>query len=398
MATNQSLETLTGLVDLIGKVRGNKSTTTTSQNASPEAINEMIRQMLSSPSSGVAAIGNRARRAGVYRSRTEDDLLEDLYTTTAAKAALMGTNQTVTTQQQSQAGPVGMALGALQLGSTLGGLAKSGGEFLTDTLGIGSGAGAANAGTAIGIAGLNSAVTGAEVSMGLAGGANLFGSATPIASGTTAGLGLTSQAGFSFVDDAAMGGISASGAGAGAGAGASMLGQAVQYLPYAGALAGGLLTGTDKTEGWMTSIGSGAAAGAMAGGPVGALVGGALGAIGNLVGSSSIICTALMEKGLLNSDEYEKSNYYLKRMSRVTWIGYFIWAQHVATMIRNNHAWAIALSLPIASSRTKFLVAGISFRNALKYPLGALTVFVGEPLCWLYAKVTGLDKRWFAAV
>lgn len=97
---------------------------------------------------------------------------------------------------------------------------------------------------------------------------------------------------------------------------------------------------------------------------------------------NTVICTALMEIGLLDKQLYQASGAYNEQLNPLTRIGYRWWADAVADKIRERNKVAILCSWAIADSRTKLLASKMRMRDYFRYPLGALTVVIGQPLCW----------------
>src|SRR5690554_5836266 len=86
---------ITDLVNAIGAVKGTKAKQTQQTKISDSGVNELVRQILAGPG-GVKSIGNAARKSGLYNSTTEEDRLNDLYSSAAVKAELARSPTTTT--------------------------------------------------------------------------------------------------------------------------------------------------------------------------------------------------------------------------------------------------------------------------------------------------------------
>ena len=373
MATT-GLETATALLGLINSGKEKKGTstqkssggkTTQQTQLSDAAVAEQIDRILAGPG-GVRDIGNSARRAGLYNATSEDLLLGNLYSNAAASGEIARA-PTVTTQAPStvttsnvQEGTGGgikdmaMLIGAGMAADQLfkmfdggsGGLLRSGSSNATDRdLGLGSGAVSFAAGpdSAKGLTfsggsggGFSGDVFGSSMNQGLSGIGNTTGST---ATGRTKGAG-----------DFDLFGAISSGLGGLLGGGGL------------GGMLGGLTGGFGNTS---TSSGGGGGGG----------------------GGRSVICTALMEQGELNEELYEKGTAYLESLDKATVLGYHLWAIAVANKIRNGNKLAMVLCRPFARSRTGLLATSGTFRDHLRFPLGTLTKFIGEPVCTLLGKL-----------
>jgi hypothetical protein len=371
------IEDLVNLGNLITSVRGQRQTQTqrggttretTQTDVSDEGIQELIRGILEGPG-GVQQVGGAARSAGVFDSTTEDLLLGNLYARAASQAELARSptvretetpDITTTTEIPGMGlGPLAGTLAATTLAAPLVGRAS---EALAGGGGIGGivgsmfrGGGGAAAG------GAGAAIPGGFMSQVATGGAQAAGSAIP----------------GGFMSQVATGGVP--------GAAGGVAGGATSFL---GGLQGQRLSPVD--------VGASIASGFAMGGPVGAGVA-ALGTVmGNMlgrVGGGTVICTALKERGLLDAQLYAKSTYYLDKMPQVTLAGYQYWAVSVADKIRAGSKFWTSICLPFAKQRTQFLVDGLALRSALRNPLGAATVYIGEPGCHVIGKVLSARER-----
>lgn len=383
------VEDLVNLGNLIGQVRGQKQTTTqrggttretTRTDVSEEGINELIRGILSGPG-GVQDVGGAARSAGVFDSTTEDLLLGNLYARAAAQGELARsptireteTPDVVTTTEVPGIGigPLAGTLAATSLAAPLvkgasGALAEGGGiQGVVSSLFGGGGGGAGQAATATG------ARAGADfLSRTLTGGTAQAGAS---AAGSAAGSAIPGG----FMSEVATGGIPG-GAGGVANAATSFL----------GGLQGQKLSPVD--------VGASIATGFMMGGPPGAAIAAIGSVLGNLGGKTlagTVICTALTERGLLDREQYKAGLQYLYEMSDATRDGYHYWAIGIADKIRAGSKFWTAVCLPFAKGRTALLASQGSIGDHFRHPVGTLTKFVGEPICWTIGKMLAARER-----
>jgi hypothetical protein len=389
-----AMDQLTGLMSVLQTIQGTDAKTKTKQstsgtqttqtNVSDQGVQQILNQILSGPG-GVKSVGGAARQSGLYNSTTEDKLLGDVYATAANQAELARSPTTVSSSgsmSQTQSveqpgvgvGSVAGIIGAAQVGKALFGGAAAGGEP-----GLLSGASDAISGFFGGGAGA------------VAGGATT--AATSAVSGATASAAVNAG-----VAGTAGGALSAGAAGQAAGAAGAATGAAAQgfganfatAIPLGGSFLGGLLGGKDAaTE--PTSLAMNAMMGAMALGPVG-LIAAPLAAIaGGFLKDMSVICTALMNKGLLTSELHAHGAKYFGTVSITTKYGYWLWGVPVAKKIRDNSRMATLVALPVVTSYMKFL----RDRKIHKEPLGAICHYIGEPICWCIGKVSSTMDSYY---
>lgn len=367
-----ALDQLTGLMNLISGIQGGGQTTTSSggsqttqTNLSDAAVQEQIRKILSG-SGGVRDIGGSARRSGLYNSTSEDLLLGNLYATAAnqgeiARAPTVTTTtpqtQTTTTEGAGLGTTLGVLGGAAALNAILNSnAAKSAGNGLLDLVGLGG-----DTGTGAPISGIDGSVSGG---LSIAPGGTGF------------------QLGGSLVDgNGAQTGFS----------GDSFSAQQSLGLPGIGGTTSGASGQYNSNDDFdlLGSIGN-AVSGFFSGGGLGGLVGAVQGGFGG--GSSggggtsggSIICTALMSRGLLDADHYAKGEAYISKVPMEVKVGYYSWAAPIARKIREGDKFWTAVCLPFARGRTALLATDGTFADHCKNPLGTLTKFIGEPICgWI---------------
>lgn len=90
----------------------------------------------------------------------------------------------------------------------------------------------------------------------------------------------------------------------------------------------------------------------------------------------TVICTSLMINGYLDKELYAAGTPYYHQLNSRVLAGYHRWAFYVVEL-QTKYQWLNKILAPIAISRYETITKrrfGI---------LGALTVYVGEPLCWL---------------
>lgn len=365
-----ALDQLSGLIGLINGIQGGSQTTTTGggkqttqTQLSDAAVQEQIKRILAG-SGGVRDIGGSARRSGLYNSTSEDLLLGNLYATAAnqgeiARAPTVTTSapqtQTTTTEGAGLGTTAGLLAGGVALNTLLNSnAAKSIGNSALDLIGLGGDTGT---GTPI----FNNE---GSVDFGIGG----------LLSGNPG-----FQIGGSIVD-----GNGAAGGWSGDSFSASM----EQGLPGVGGTTGasGNYQSGDSDFDLLGSIGN-AVSGFFSGGGLGGLVGavqGGFGGGGNSGGGTSggsIICTALMSRGLLNAEHYAKGEAYISKVPMEIKIGYYSWAAPIAAKIKAGDAFWTKVCLPFARSRTALLATNGTFMDHVRNPLGTVTKFIGEPIC-----------------
>lgn len=402
---NTAMDQLTGLGKLYdsinglfgGGTNGGKEITQTQSTSggrtvsgldiSDAGIQRIINQMLAGPG-GVKDISGAARGAGLFNSSTEALMRNDLATRVAGEAAKQSAKTVTTTDPVATTTNTTIApTGGI---SPLQGLLGVGGLKLAGSLLGGSSAGAASSGAG--------SITGALNNLS----DTIFGT-----SGISPALAATSipnLAGqtFNSIDDLlaapamadAVGGVNAATGVSGVGAGLANL-PLTSYLGPIASLAGGIFGGKKAVESpigmGMSAIGTGLALAPALGplAPLGFLAGPALTGLGSLFGGNSVICTALKKRGLLDPVEYALGEEYLRTLSAYTISGYYLWGLNVAEAINRGNKWAIRLTLPWASSRMHLLASHSKWKY-VKYPLGSITKFIGQPICWSLGLILSL--------
>lgn len=383
-----AVDQLTGLMSLINGLKGSSSTTKTSggtstqqTNVSDQGVDQLIKQILSG-SGGVKTIGSRARSSGLYNSTSEDLLLGNLYSTAANQAELARSPTVTTTAPQTQ---------------TTTGSKASAGDLAT---GLG-GAFLASQALNIGAKALAPAVdAGSNYVSDLLSG--LFGNnVASTNAGTGSGTSTSGKKGLGDVDFGGYGGfggnIASSGTGISTGEGyginTSTLGNFGGSSAQDGAV--GLNFGFDTdTGGSSVGVGGLGAIGGLLGSIVSGLGGGntSSGSSGGGSSGGSVICTALKDQGLLDCELHAAGAKYLNAMNPITVVGYQVWGNKIAAKIRDGHKGWTRLALPIATSRTALLASAGTFMDHVKYPLGTITKFIGEPICHVIGAMLPHDK------
>lgn len=363
-----AIDQLSGLMSLIQGIKGTSSKTTTSGGTkttqtpvSDQGVQQILNTILGGQG-GVKSIGARARGSGLYNSTSEDLLLGNLYATAANQAELART-PTIVTTDPTVTKTEGSKVGVGDLATTLGGafLASQalniGAKALSPAVDAGSNYVSDLLSGLFGTGGDSSKVKLGDVDFGVGGG---FGGAVG-----GSDIGISTGEGFG-IDTSSIGGFG----------GGSTAGQGGKGLNFGFDLDTG---GTSVGVGGLGSIGG------LLGGLVGAIGGNSGGSSGGGGGTSggSVICTALKDQGILDIELHKAGAKYLNAMNPITVIGYQIWGNKIADKIRDGHKGWIAVSSPVAISRTALLASAGTFRDHLKYPLGTITKFIGEPICHL---------------
>lgn len=363
---NSSLGQLQDLQQLIGLFSGGPSVTTsgsststtsntgtvtntTQTNIDEEGVQRLINQMLSGPG-GVTAISGGARGSGLYNSTTEAQLLNDLYARVAGEVSAR-TAPTVQTQENNTSQTTTATNNSTQTQDS----GVSGRDMLLGLLGTSLARPLIGAGANWLAGGLN----------------NLFGlggaSGAGMTSGFGSGIGAVSDLGFDGLTSGfgsslgSMGGLSGAGLGS---LGTSFFGGFNNNLAY-------------DPVGMLGS----ALGGAAALGPVGMVAAPAAAIFGQMFSGlgDSVICTALTEKGLLDSAEYWAGRHYLQSLPEHVVHGYYTWGIPVAAKIKAGSLFWILVCTPVARSRTSLLAGKPGL-----HILGRITKWIGEPICgWI---------------
>jgi hypothetical protein len=369
---------LSALMNIISGIQGKSSTTKTSggtttqqTNVSDQGIQEILNQILSG-SGGVKDVGSAARKSGLYNSTTEDSLLGQLYATAANKAELARSPTVTTTAPQTQT----TKQDGVGLGTTA---ATLGGAFLaSQALNLGS-----KVLSPLIESGANSVGSAITDLLGI----NLSGSD----SGSGSGKGLLDNidfGGYGGFGGTVGGGGTGFNAAEGYGINTSTLGSFndSSSVPDAKGINFGMDLDTGNTSAGFSGFG---ALGGLLGSALSGLVGGSTGGGGGRSGGTSggsVICTALKDRGLLDKDLHAKGEKYLSTLPAEVTIGYQSWAIAIAEKIEEGDETWTAICLPVARSRTALLASAGTFVDHLRYPLGTITKFLGEPICGLVGK------------
>lgn len=108
-------------------------------------------------------------------------------------------------------------------------------------------------------------------------------------------------------------------------------------------------------------------------------------------GIGTIICTHMMERGLVSKRDWVKGNRYNLELPNQTIIGYQFWAEPiVAHMKQNPGGWVEKFWLPIVKGRYAYTVHG------KKNILGMATVFIMEPVSQMIGILLGVPNGRYA--
>lgn len=370
---------LSAIMNVINGIKGNTTTTkssggtqTTQANVSDAGVSELLKQILSG-SGGVKDIGARARASGLYNSTTEGMLLDNLYSSAAAKTELARTPTVTTTTPQTQTSTTkGAGLGDIALGL--------GGAFAASQ--------ALNLGSKL-------------LSPVIESGTNSIGSAISDLLGLSGGSTGTSGNKNSILDGVDFGGygsfggnVASSGNGFSAGEGYALNTSTLGNFSGGSSTfegAKGLNFGMDLDSG-QGSVGVGGlgAIGGLVGSALSGLFGGGGGSSGGSSGGGSsggsVICTALKDRGLLDRKLHAAGEAYLNALPLEVKLGYQSWAISIADKISEGHKGWTKVCTPVARSRTSLLATRGTFIDHIKHPLGTITKFIGEPICGLIGK------------
>lgn len=102
---------------------------------------------------------------------------------------------------------------------------------------------------------------------------------------------------------------------------------------------------------------------------------------------ASVICTELARQGLLSQELYQAGHAHFESISEQTKIGYWSWATKVVPLMQKS-PWLCKVLQPIVQSRYE-MITGQGFRI-----LGALTIYVGHPICWLIGAVISAGENY----
>lgn len=403
MAAADSMNQLIGLGNLIGQVTGKsstqKSTQTTQGNITQAGVDRLLEQILSGKG-GVKDISGAVRGAGLYNSSTELQLQNDLAARAAGEVEARRAGTTTTTETTTEQPGIGIGsliaplAGAAVVRPFLDrmmGLAGGGSSAGNAALGTSAsmvnptaGAGFTAAGPAVGdlsnMAALGAAGTASGINNVISG-LTASGSGTALQGAGALGGSLASDLGMAFGDAASAGSTALQGASA-----ASGFGDLVSNVPIVGNILSGLLGGQNGDPfGSPFGFASTLASGAMSMGPLGLIAAPVAATFGMMLSDLgiSVVCTALQKYGHLDSAEYAKGQSFLKKLNRRVVRGYYHWGVPLAYKIyaeEGKGKWT-RRALPWARSRTKLIASDSKIRH-LRYPLGTLTIILGQPICW----------------
>lgn len=98
-------------------------------------------------------------------------------------------------------------------------------------------------------------------------------------------------------------------------------------------------------------------------------------------GVKTVICTFLMKRGFLDPELYDAGESHFLSLSQYTIAGYRIWGDWVVDKMESSPRLVRFLA-PIARSRYEMTSGRKRFTL-----LGALTIYIGQPICWLIGRV-----------
>lgn len=111
--------------------------------------------------------------------------------------------------------------------------------------------------------------------------------------------------------------------------------------------------------------------------------------------SDTVICTELVRQRKLDKSLYEAGHEYFKSLDIRTVLGYQFWAIGIAKIMRKE-GWVgktlSTLFLPVVRARYLQLV------KKEKSILGSITIYVGEPFCFLLGQVIMLSKKFHGVI
>jgi len=373
------LQSIPGLAESV-----NGSTTTTNSSISPQGLQYLLTQLLSS-NQGLAAVSGGQNTAGMYNSTVQSQMVNQLLTNEAGEVASKDATTVATKAPTLNLGQVLLQGAAGLIGTKV--LTKgvdSLGNSLGSTLGIGTGETTAGGDAAAGS--LLSSTTGSGAGA-FTGAGSTAGMTGAVANATTAGA-AASDAGAAGAGVA--GGLDSAVGATGAGAIGSALGSTlgITGAATAASTAGGLAAGGATLGGLGGAIGGDVAAStagiAAAEGVGDAAAGaGASEGIGDAIMAGIaawVVCTELESTGEMSHETYSNAAPdFVQRMrlkpSAVR--GYHYWAvPYTRLMRRRDIIGRIARTVmkPIANGRAEMINGRPNF-------FGYLTFLVIEPIC-----------------
>jgi hypothetical protein len=106
--------------------------------------------------------------------------------------------------------------------------------------------------------------------------------------------------------------------------------------------------------------------------------------------AATVICTHLALNGHVPLADYARGFYYHDYvLAPQTYQGYKVWAVHVVSLMK-KYPWLLQLMRKVVQSRYNMILGKSKFEI-----LGALTIYVGEPICYLIGSTLQLvNKIW----
>lgn len=94
--------------------------------------------------------------------------------------------------------------------------------------------------------------------------------------------------------------------------------------------------------------------------------------------AKSVICTYLATHGYVSISDYTRGFYYYDHVLHpATYAGYYAWAQKIPPLMERS-PWLCKILARVAKSRYDMILKRKKFTV-----LGALTIYLGEPLCFI---------------
>ncbi len=101
----------------------------------------------------------------------------------------------------------------------------------------------------------------------------------------------------------------------------------------------------------------------------------------------SVICTELARQGKLPQELYSAGHAHFDQIPELTKRGYWIWATRVVSLMQKSE-WLSRALAPIVLARYRMITGqGWNF-------LGALTIYLGQPVCYLIGAILSLGDSY----
>lgn len=365
--TSNPLASLAAINTFVGMLKGGTSSQTQQSNITPEGMNYLLTQILSG-SQGLAPIASGQKAAGLYNSVTNTQLLNDLSTRASGELAAKQAGTTTINRQNP----------SISLFPIL--AAFAGTKLLGPTVKIGM--------EKLGIPSVDQ--IGTSISDAIWGAGSTAGSPASLAAADTA-AGLNPAFGSLAAYDAAMAGAAPTSAGAvsedalASYYGADTAGAAAAAETAAASEVGGTAAFADVGMGAAEAASSTAAVATAAEAAGTASEGAGLAELAMEAAAVWVICTELEAQNRLSKQEYLASAVRALDLHPTLLRGYHWWAVPVTRWMRKSTILSRLLA-PIARARCRYLLGKFSL-------IGALTVWIGEPICHLIGLVVS-SQNW----